>query len=266
MYDDTMSPTTNPIDLKEIFPQMQQLLVYFVHDVPIGQYFPYLTHFQVYEANPEDLRAFFSLNPQLESVRAPVFSNFVYLAEMYEMLPKLQSLGIDYEEASSVPVIDVIHLKNVKEFTLNLEKLHGDITTNLAESLPLLKFDHLESFKLISYTESKKILFNWIAQQTQLTNLEFEKFDLTNAELLEVVQKSPQLKTLTVSCIDYETIEEIKQFLEEDTNLSTIVIGDKSARPTKFFKVIESSKNWTLESHAIRNFVIYLTCKRVESN
>lgn len=158
-YADFDSPEIeDPIALNQIFPRMQKLRALTVRDAPLNQHFPHLTHFElVAQHNDNDndnLRIFFRENAQLRSVKAPMLCKFPYLVEVNELLPELESLSIDYDGKFYAAATGGIHFKNVKEFSLNLEKFKGDITMDLINSLSSLRFGELDSFKLASSIKS----------------------------------------------------------------------------------------------------------------
>lgn len=263
-YNDMDSPEIeDELELNQIFPSMQKLRVLTVRDTPLNQHFSNLLHFELvglHRDNANDnLHTFFKANPQLRSVSAPMLCNFPYLNEVNVMLPELESLGIEYTETLYVPATGVVHFKNVKEFALNLGKLEGDITSDEYSGLRMsistaLKFGDLDSFKLTSFKltsyvesqEAKEFLLNLITQHEQLTKLAFQSFDLSNAELMELMEQLPKLKALQVSCIESDTVAEIIRFLKVENNLNTLAIYDRTSGYRKFKASIDSTGYWQL--------------------
>lgn len=64
--------TADTTDLNEMFPQMQELHLWYATKSLLNRTYPHLKHFELeYAADEKDLKTFFRINPQLESLKVP---------------------------------------------------------------------------------------------------------------------------------------------------------------------------------------------------
>lgn len=256
------------IDLIKIFPSMEKLRTSSLATDQLDFHFEHLIQIEWDNLNENieepsrNFKSFVKKNRQLRGVKAPMFCNFPYVAEVKNILPDLSSLGIHYNRDFYVPFeegTDVIHLEDVTEFTVNLNYLMDRIPEGFNESFSKLRFGKLDSFKLtwrinaLALTEdllkSKTVLLDLIKQQPQLTTLAFQSFVLSDAELVDLMSKLPNVNTLQVSC-SQKTVGEIGIFLA-DTKLSTLAIYyDNDDRGTILSELLSEKTKSNWEIHA----------------
>lgn len=259
----------DPIDLNAVFPRMQHLQTSAADYLRLNRNFPHLTHFKLFKSMnaARFLSIFIQSNPQLRGLETPMLVNFPHLQKVNELLPNLEVLGIEYT-GEVVPATDIIRFENVKRFALDVLRVENEeIPATFRESLSLLQFNQLRSFQLRSSQvsdESKTFLLTMIAQYNQLTNLEFERLNLSADDLLTMVNQLPLLETITLSCTSSSTVAEVRTFLLADTNLKEIRIFTGQHGPKTFYRMKDPIGQWQMVGREMIDFNGYAILRKVE--
>lgn len=165
------------------------------------QHYPHLTNFTLgsfvkdNDRNPH-VHAFVRLNPQLRSFHTTMRKNASYIAFLNDMLPNLESLGIEiFLSNDVVPIESGTRFKNVKEFTLKL-RFFGEHYRAIGN----ISFDRLETFILDDAFFSTGVKEDVIELILNNRNLRAFKASqcLTNEQTLRLVNALPELEEISL--------------------------------------------------------------------
>lgn len=252
IFDKDYLPTYElpPMDLNSIFPRMEKLFTTNTFYLQLDQHFPHLMHFEMNAPERDrNLKDFIRLNSQLRFLRMPSACNFTYLHEIDELLPNLETLEIPFWlSMCEYPTNgSSIRFRNVKKMSIDLTYLFGVTTENIHNSLSLLEFEQLESFKLTTFqiaNSSFHFVIHWLSQYKTLTNVEFDKLDLDRTNLVRMSSELKQLKSVALYCSKTWAPREIKRFLMGPTNLKKVTISTCEGKPRECFEVDSLAEKW----------------------
>lgn len=231
--------------LAEIFPRMETLKIRIFTRYALNQNFPHLRYFEVREKSNGrfDLKTFGEFNPQLRGIQTPL--PFSQLEHLNEMFPDLESLGIELQRESllnaaalkvssffGTPTNGIIHFRNVRSFTLDVESLNDCMDEYfdcnhpnfVRHNLSSIQFDYLESFQSMFYGRNyidKQI--ELILQYKEVINVHFISYQLSYTQMIRLIDGLPRLEKITLLCL-FESIDDILQLMNRETTLDTIVI------------------------------------------
>lgn len=250
---------TNSIDLNALFPQMEKLTVEDIDQSYFG-HFPNLLDFE-FSSIFDDLYnwdTLLALNPQLERVNPVIFRNLTYLNRINHLLPNLEALHLKLPHPQDIDesTIENVRFENVREFTLNLVFVCGDIDENIQNLLTSIEFDRLESFKLISFVElAKDFQIDLITRNDELNNVEIEYLELNSDDMKRLTRSLPKLKTMTLMCSKEDTIREVNAFLMSEVRMDEIRIASNDICLRKFRMMVNLTGNWRMsEEDAVNGF------------
>lgn len=191
-----------PFRLDTAFPQMRKLT--FDCELDLNYHYPHLKTiiFKHYKYTSE-WGEFLRLNPQLRTIKSPVFNNSMFLASISE-LPYLENLHLVflplkyYSRNSNLPRARFPHVKN---FALNMNIFSSNNfgSFEFKEILRTIRFDRLESFSFTSGNRDPvDFLIGMAANNSALQRMTIEA-EVTFEQLLVVVASLAELKELTLT-------------------------------------------------------------------
>lgn len=193
----------HPFRFDAAFPQMRKLT--FECELDLNHHYPHLTAivFKHYEYN-SDLAEFVRLNPQLRTIKSPVFNNSMFLASISE-LPNLENLYLEFLPLQDFPRnsdFPIARFKHVKNFYLNVHtRGSGNIWNDeFGRVLATVQFERLESFSFISSNQDpvEYFLIGMVANHTALQKLTIDA-EITLDQSLEIFASLAELKELTIT-------------------------------------------------------------------
>lgn len=212
---------SQPIDLNEIYPNMQRLEIgtnVFVPKNVIDRHFPRLKHFKMrYPIHSEyaenQIALIFQKNPQINSLTiGEVTTN--YLRFLCNILPNLEYLELDDVSFRFITGSDAsVHFDNVKKFTFRISaQVDGNVVNipfAFGHQLTEVKMDSLVCSQLdvhwMRFLESnhniQKFSFNFVFGCSLFAH--FPDIQLSN------------LKEFTLKGIDFHMAEEMDEFLRK---------------------------------------------------
>lgn len=205
-FDNTTTEVTlygdyGAIRLNDLFPFMTHFTVEELTK-PIVQHYPHLTKcvFDIFDDDndsSENVYEFIRLNPQLRHFHATMRKDPSYVKYLSEMLPNLESLGIEIklDRNTIYGVTDIAHFRNVREFSL---KIAADKRIRFnQQAIGNITFDHLKKFTLeASRPVFATELIRMISQNRNLQQLE-TNMKMNSQELLGLVRVLPALEEIS---------------------------------------------------------------------
>lgn len=186
------------IDLNKIFPQMQKLHLHESHRFWLDRQFPHLTQveFSGTQTQNPNLRAFLQSNPQIRSFKAELYWESEYMQTLDFESVDITFLEKFYRRPES-PTDRIIRFVNVRQFSMNMVRLvnHFDSTRWLNDRLEKIEFNHLESFTVLGD-------------------------DWPVTELIAIIVRNRELKSVGIACLDYDRIMDLVQALPELVELT----------------------------------------------
>lgn len=185
------------IPLGDWFPFLEQLAVVKLTKASI-QHYPHLTRFSIeYGGHNSGICEFLHLNPQIQHFQAGTSNNASYVRYLSETLPNLESLSLNINIHSPNDDRNVIHFKNVKEFSFEISvsrRLHSYFCV-----IGNLRFDQLEIIRISARATATALAVEIIRLIPQNTGLKIVEIDMpiTSEQLLHLVQVLPNLKEIS---------------------------------------------------------------------
>lgn len=190
-----------PLPFSKLFPYVQKLTLTNLLKEDV-QHYPHLIKCSMQstraDASDPNVYELIRLNPQLRHIYTTMRYNASYLNYLNEMLPSLESLGVEMIAPSAVePDGQVIRFKNVKEFTFTLVNLDGDYR----QAIGNIKFDQLERFKLekifgtVNFNDD---LSEIISENRHLRVFE-SQVEMTFEQVIGLIEGLPELKEISIN-------------------------------------------------------------------
>lgn len=229
----------NTIPLDIVFPFMKYLTISRLGESD-ARHHPHLTHLLFNGDYTDDKNArlseFIHLNPQLQHFETSFINNMTYMRYLSESLPNLESLRIRLEVTSCEIPSEIIHFKNVKEFTFDLfsaiqsyDKFGRNVPAQLIldayhRAISNITFDQLHTLKV----EANRIvpsahLIQMIAQNKALQKLQ-TNFQMTSAEMLGLIEVLPGLKEFSFELNTREMVSTLAALLLNSHGLNMIKV------------------------------------------
>lgn len=250
--------------LTKLFPNMTNLYLhsnFYENPAILQENFPFLFIFSTENLNESNIREILRLNPQLEKLY--IHSNYSPELIRYanENLPKLEDLHLfDLPDGFLCDNLDVIHLNNIKNFTLDTNNSYFAPAMNLVlDSLPF-SFGKLKKLCVVNLTLNPKTLHS-LAKINDLEILKLKKWKDEGSFVEKLLQLANLLATVEELDLGYcgrIDVEWIVWFLRQSKSIVKFTLPTSGEIKNEID--MKMGREWNVEQHY--KFAVITSSKR----
>lgn len=229
----------------------------------IGFHFLRLEHLRLAaELLPNDvhLKAFLSLNPQLQSFHTTSYFDVTLLTLINANLPNLRSFGVKNNCFGDMRDNGAVRFDNVTDFTLDVHHLPLMSGSNLQ----LFKFKQLQTIAVICDRLNVDLL-DFVKENKQLTSVAILGTDPNYNQLIGLIQALPKLTKFHTRWANVRDSSSITTLMVNINPIDTIALAVSAANRDELVQRIPDTWRLVGDKRTRLEHVLTFTCQKGES-